>query len=165
LSQVMASGGSPRLTPHTVRVRMPSESPSWKEKGSIIGGTGRIRRRIKTWEQKKENRLKKGHRHRVLFTIDHELLCARYLSCQIARHTWIVAIVIWRQTFNQENAIELIHLCDWDPLGGVQGSPILQPRDRQRQVTLGHRARQTGTFSHMLYYVWSKWAKFGRNWN
>lgn len=40
LSQRNANGASPRETPQTVRVRIPSASPSWKEKGSIIGGTG-----------------------------------------------------------------------------------------------------------------------------
>lgn len=41
LSQRSESGASPRETPHTVRVRIPSARPSWKEKGSIIGGTGK----------------------------------------------------------------------------------------------------------------------------
>jgi hypothetical protein len=41
LSQRNESGGSPRDTPQTVRVRIPSAKPSWKEKGSIIGGTVR----------------------------------------------------------------------------------------------------------------------------
>lgn len=34
-----SNGASPRDTPQTVRVRIPSASPSWKEKGSIAGGT------------------------------------------------------------------------------------------------------------------------------
>lgn len=32
-------GESPRETPQIVRVRIPSAKPSWKENGSITGGT------------------------------------------------------------------------------------------------------------------------------
>lgn len=39
LSQRNVNGGSPLLTPQTVRVLIPSARPSWKENGSIIGGT------------------------------------------------------------------------------------------------------------------------------
>lgn len=44
LSQRRVRGGSPLETPHTVRVRIPSASPSWNEKGSIMGGTVIIQR-------------------------------------------------------------------------------------------------------------------------
>lgn len=55
LSQRSESGASPLETPHTVRVRIPSASPSWKEKGSIIGGTGKqeIERRKPKWAKDK----------------------------------------------------------------------------------------------------------------
>lgn len=39
-SHLNTRGESPLETPQTVRVRAPSASPSWKEKGSITGGTG-----------------------------------------------------------------------------------------------------------------------------
>lgn len=39
LSHHNLSGASPRDTPQTVRVRIPSAKPSWKAKGSIMGGT------------------------------------------------------------------------------------------------------------------------------
>lgn len=40
-NQDIVKGGSPAATPHTVRVRIPSDSPSWNVNGSIIGGTGK----------------------------------------------------------------------------------------------------------------------------
>lgn len=39
LSQISLSGASPRETPQTVRVRIPSARPSWNANGSMIGGT------------------------------------------------------------------------------------------------------------------------------
>lgn len=62
LSHVNFKGGSPRDTPHTVRVRIPSARPSWKTKGSIIGGTATRPRKetknkiynwISTWSKQK----------------------------------------------------------------------------------------------------------------
>lgn len=56
----MLKGGSPRLTPHTARVRVPSGNPSLgNEKGSIIGGTGRIKEIKKIHESKKEKKRRK----------------------------------------------------------------------------------------------------------
>lgn len=39
LSQISLRGASPRETPQTVRVRIPSARPSWNANGSMIGGT------------------------------------------------------------------------------------------------------------------------------
>lgn len=57
LSQRNVSGGSPFETPQTVRVRIPSARPSWKENGSIIGGTGNKKwtHEIEEWKKNNNN--------------------------------------------------------------------------------------------------------------
>lgn len=62
LSQRNVNGGSPLDTPHTVRVRIPSASPSWKEKGSIIGGT-----RIYDMKKKRKEKEKKTNQKTIVY--------------------------------------------------------------------------------------------------
>ena len=95
LSQDMVRGGSPAATPHTVRVRIPSESPSWKVNGSIIGGTGKgqERRKNHTWEWEKDVTKTQELRTRYIVCIVVHKYISIYIYIQL--YVGLLVVVVW----------------------------------------------------------------------
>lgn len=61
-SHLNIRGESPRETPQTVRVRIPSARPSWKENGSIMGGTGPVNKESERREKKRKKKNRKSEK-------------------------------------------------------------------------------------------------------